>query len=111
MAQHRQARPVLHRILVSAVVQYLIIVLYYIRKWTCFRFGHDVLERNVKKGTSCSLTLLHSERPKLYTILAFLSAIGYIFKCVGTHPCVSVSFTKGNNSEFSVLLQWTIYPF
>ena len=25
---------------------------------------------------NCSLTLLHSERPKLYTILAFLSAIG-----------------------------------
>ena len=27
-------------------------------------------------ATLCSLTLLHSERPKLYTILAFLSAIG-----------------------------------
>ena len=28
-----------------------------------------------KKLTHCCLTLLHSERPKLYTILAFLSAI------------------------------------
>ena len=27
---------------------------------------------------SCKLTLLHSERPKLYTILALLSAIGLI---------------------------------
>ena len=26
----------------------------------------------------CNLTLLHSERPKLYTILAFLSAVGLI---------------------------------
>ena len=34
---------------------------------------------------SLSLTLLHSERPKLYTILAFLSAIG--LKCKGVTPC------------------------
>ena len=31
------------------------------------------------------LTLLHSERPKLYIILAFLSAIG--LKCKGVTPC------------------------
>ena len=29
---------------------------------------------------SCMLTLLHSERSKLYTILAFLSAIGLILQ-------------------------------
>ena len=29
------------------------------------------------------LTLLHSERPKLHTILAFLSAIGLIRSCIG----------------------------
>ena len=28
------------------------------------------------KPNHCDLTLLHSERPKLYTILAFLSALG-----------------------------------
>ena len=28
------------------------------------------------RRTSAILTLLHSERPKLYTILAFLSAVG-----------------------------------
>ena len=32
-----------------------------------------------------SLTLLHSERPKLYTILAFQSAIG--LRCFGELPC------------------------
>ena len=40
---------------------------------TCFKSGKD----KAPKGEGCtqSLTLLHSERPKLYTILAFLSAI------------------------------------
>ena len=33
--------------------------------------------QNMKKHNQ-ELTLLHSERPKLYTILAFLSAIGLI---------------------------------
>ena len=32
------------------------------------------------------LTLLHSERPKLYTILAFLSAIGLIYKPTSEGP-------------------------
>ena len=32
-----------------------------------------------------ALTLLHSERPKLYTILAFLSAIGLTL-CMDTSP-------------------------
>ena len=44
------------------------------------------------------LTLLHSERPKLYTILAFLSAIGLIYvqeltwilRWMCTPPCFSV---------------------
>ena len=31
------------------------------------------------------LTLLHSERPKLYTILAFLSAIGLTLTLIATH--------------------------
>ena len=39
----------------------------------------------IHKLPRCPLTLLHSERPKLYTILAFLSAkglkeFGYTFK-------------------------------
>ena len=42
-------------------------------------------------NSSFSLTLLHSERPKLYAILAFLSAVGLIqgdtilFKTFGIH--------------------------
>ena len=40
------------------------------------------------------LTLLHPERTKLYTILAFLSANGFIkknpFKCM---PCLSFSLS------------------
>ena len=32
------------------------------------------------------LTLLHSERPKLHTILAFLSAIGLMLRKMGTPP-------------------------
>ena len=41
------------------------------------------------------LTLLHSERPKLYAILAFLSALG--LRCMGIPPCFSTIVTKGNN--------------
>ena len=36
-------------------------------------FACNAKTENLK---SCFLTLLHSERPKLYTILAFLIAIG-----------------------------------
>ena len=36
-----------------------------------------------RKCTSQVLTLLHSERPKLYTILAFLSAIGLMLMKLG----------------------------
>ena len=50
-----------------------------------------------------SLTLLHSERPKLYTILAFLSAIGLMKKyrrVANTHQvlfffCLSLLYTVG----------------
>ena len=35
--------------------------------------------------TSKPLTLLHSERPKLYTILAFLSTIGLILHLIQEH--------------------------
>ena len=39
--------------------------------------GHRILVKmESAKVFSHKLTLLHSERPKLYTILAFLSAIG-----------------------------------
>ena len=40
-----------------------------------------------------NLTLLHSERPKLYTILAFLSAIGLI-SCIlqGSHDLYGLYF-------------------
>ena len=53
-------------------------------------------------------TLLHSERPKLYTILAFLSAIGFMskkknpLKCM---PCLPFSFSDeqfGQNGEKSL---------
>ena len=30
----------------------------------------------LEKGYTIELTLLHSERPKLYTVLAFLSTVG-----------------------------------
>ena len=33
-----------------------------------------------ERATAFLLTLLHSERPKLYTILAFLSAVGLMSK-------------------------------
>ena len=38
----------------------------------------DIKEHNVSLGILCMhhLTLLHSERPKLYGVLAVLSAIG-----------------------------------
>ena len=42
-----------------------------------------------------ALTLLHSERPKLYTILALLSAIR--LKWMGILPCLAITFTEGNN--------------
>ena len=32
----------------------------------------------IRINTVCGLALLHSERPKLHTILAFLSAVGLI---------------------------------
>ena len=40
----------------------------------------SVSSRNFgSSGKEISLTLLHSERPKLYTILAFLSVIGFVY--------------------------------
>ena len=39
------------------------------------------------------LTLLHSERPKLYTILAFLSAIGLKVTSLTAYVKVSKNFT------------------
>ena len=39
-------------------------------------------------------TLLHSKRPKLHTILVFLSAIG--LRCRSTSSCLSAIFTMGN---------------
>ena len=43
--------------------------------------------------STCSLTLLHSERPKLYTILAFLSTIGLI------HLFQGVQITFDNSDD------------
>ena len=39
------------------------------------------------RGANSSLTLLHSERPKLYTILAFLSAISLRVYHFGLSEC------------------------
>ena len=63
------------------------------------------------------LTLLHSERPKLYTIFAFLSAIGIIVYNFGLSECnrvkvykytttsmFSVNFMMGNKFRTSCLL-------
>ena len=49
---------------------------------------------------SALLTLLHSERPKLYAILAFLGAIGLRvseirFKVPSTHTCTHRSYGDG----------------
>ena len=50
--------------------------------WALFRAPLRSYLGNENKGVSkygiCPLTLLHSERPKLYAILAFLSATGLI---------------------------------
>ena len=46
------------------------------------------------------LTLLHSERPKLYSILAFLSVTG--FSCMGTCPCYFAILTKEDNFRTSL---------
>ena len=39
-----------------------------------------ILTLNGERLTSLALTLLHSKRPKLHTILAFLSAVGLALK-------------------------------
>ena len=43
--------------------------------YTCF-ISRELYLLTICSRPSSSLTLLHSEMPKLYTILAFLSAIG-----------------------------------
>ena len=52
-------------------------------KESCLWLKKFLPPEGLKPGTVRSadqhLTLLHSERPKLYTILAFLSAIGLIY--------------------------------
>ena len=46
-----------------------------------------------------TLTLLHSERPKLHTVLAFLSAVGLknVFKLSGAKIELSLSVNKGDS--------------
>ena len=50
------------------------------------------------------LTLLHSQRPKLYTILASLSAKGLImvttlvYKVLKTWPCIMMPFKSTNGA-------------
>ena len=92
-------------------------------------FLHCLLESttDTKNLFNSTLTILHSERPKLHTILAFLSAIGLkvltcswgvqkslpsycqhflrkiswpsgnILRCMGTPPSFSAMFSKGDN--------------
>ena len=38
-----------------------------------------------KNPSNSRLTLLHSDSPKFYAILAFLSAIGLVYKVIHTH--------------------------
>ena len=47
------------------------------REITCGFMVAIVGDKTLPKMGFYSLTLLHSERPKLHTILAFLSAIGF----------------------------------
>ena len=76
------------------------------------------------------LTLLHSEWPKLYGVLAVLSAIGllqdnmilcvpkydnswivksFFLRCMGALPCFCSVFTKRNNF-WDLLLSWMTKP-
>ena len=66
----------------------IIFIFLYLSQGTWVRKGgnwetNKLLETIAKHALECTkaislLTLLHSERPNLYTILAFLSAIGLI---------------------------------
>ena len=46
-------------------------------EWSQNKKVVDISQKDIRHAVSL-LTLLHSERPKLYTILAFLNAIGLI---------------------------------
>ena len=52
----------------------------------------------ILKSILISLTLLHSERPKLYTILVFLSAIG-----------LRVELRRKKKMKMAVLLSMKLY--
>ena len=52
---------------------------YFSKKHCCDPFTDHLSEMTFEKSQK-SLTLLHSERPKLHAILAFLSAIGLRLK-------------------------------
>ena len=51
-----------------------------------------------------TLTLLHSERPKLYAILAFLSAIGLIILNVPLLEVIRYSFLSVTRTPWSAIL-------
>ena len=67
--------------LTSTSVSSFMLVCYY----THIQFFCPALKRRCchifQRNLLSQLTLLHSERPKLYTILAFLSAIGFKICC------------------------------
>ena len=51
---------------------------------------------------SVTLTLLHSERPKLYTILAFLSAIGLRSRFLSKAQLINMSKHMASQSSFLI---------
>ena len=60
----------------------------------------------VYKDHAARLTLLHSERPKLYTILAFLSAIGLKIKVTVHTSAMQIGYNK--NMFVTFLLNFQI---
>ena len=69
-----------------SIINYVIFFLYCIGQIITFRYS-CVRSCREQPAEEEVLTLLHSERPKLYTILAFLSAIG-----LRQHPAKTSSF-------------------
>ena len=61
--------------------------------FTCHRLDKNISFK--QQGTDHNLTLLHSEQPKLYRVLAILSALGLNSKstCLDEFICHFMEFT------------------
>ena len=65
-----------------------------------------------KEFLQCTITLLHSERPELYTILAFLSAIGLTSYCNCHKKLKNLILLAGKSKYFSVslfMVKWVYF--